>query len=45
VRKQVANRERLSTKKDKIYVLKDEELKVEIIQLYYDILVAEHEGR
>jgi len=41
----VANRERLSTKKDKIYVLKDEELKVEIIQLYYDILVAEHEGR
>jgi len=45
VRKQVANRERLSTKKDKIYMLKDEELKVEIIQLYYDILVAEHEGR
>jgi len=45
VRKQVANKERLSTKKDKIYVLKDEELKVEIIQLYYDILVAEHEGR
>ena len=41
----MANRERLSTKKDKIYVLKDEELKVEIIQLYYDILVAKHEGR
>ena len=41
----MANRERLSTKKDKIYVLKDEELKVEIIQLYYDILVSEHEGR
>jgi len=26
-------------------MLKDEKLRVEIIQLYYDILVAEHEGR
>ena len=32
-------------KEEKIYIPKDEELKVEIIWLYYDILAAEHEGR
>ena len=35
----------LILKKEKIYMLKDEKLRVEIIQLYYDILVAKHEGR
>ena len=32
-------------KEGKIYVPKDKELRVEIIQLYYDILIAEHGGR
>jgi len=31
--------------KEKVYVPKDEKLRVEIIQLYYDVLVAGHEGR
>jgi len=32
----------LVLKKGKLYVLKDEELRAEIIQLYHDILVVEH---
>jgi len=28
-----------------VYVLKDEELRVEIIQLHHDILVAGHKGK
>jgi len=35
----------LVLKEKKIYISKDEELRVEIIQLYYDILVARHKGR
>jgi len=35
----------LILKEGKVYVLKDEELRVEIIQLYHDILVVEHGGR
>jgi len=31
-------------KEGKIYVPKDEELRVEIIQLHHDTLVAEYEG-
>ena len=31
--------------KKKVYVLKDKKLRVEIIQLHYDVLVAEHERR
>jgi len=32
-------------KKEKVYMPKDEELRVEIIQLYHDMLVAGHRGR
>jgi len=32
-------------KEEKVYILKDEKLRIEIIQLYYDISVAEHDGR
>ena len=32
-------------KEGKIYVPKEEELRVEIIQLYHDVLVVEHRGR
>jgi len=35
----------LVLKERKIYVLKDKELRVEIIQLYHNILVVGHEGR
>jgi len=35
----------LVLKKEKVYILKDEKLRVEIIQLYYDVLVGEYEGR
>ena len=37
--------EDLVLKKEKIYVPKNEELRVEVIQLHHDILVAGHEGR
>ena len=37
--------ENLMLKEEKVYVLKDEELRVEIIQLYHDILAVRHEGR
>jgi len=32
-------------KERKIYILKDEELRVEIIQLHHDTLVAGHGGK
>ena len=32
-------------KKRKVYVLKNEELRVEVIRLYHDTLVAEHGRR
>ena len=32
-------------KERKVYVLKDKELRAKIIWLYYDVLVAGHEGR
>ena len=31
-------------KEGKIYVLKDEELRAEVIQLHHDVLAAGHEG-
>jgi len=37
--------EHLVLKERKVYVLKDEELRVEIIQLHHDIPVAEHGGK
>ena len=38
-------KEKLVLKEEKIYIPKDEKLRVEIIQLYYDILAAEYEER
>ena len=35
----------LVLKKGKVYVLKDEELRVEIIWLHYNVLVAKHGGK
>ena len=35
----------LVLKKEKVYILKDKELRVEIIQLHYDILVAGHKEK
>ena len=35
----------LVLKKRKVYMPKDEELRVEIIQLYHDVLVVEYRGR
>jgi len=35
----------LVLKKEKVYVLKDKELRVEIIWLYHNISAAEHENR
>jgi len=35
----------LVLKKEKVYVPKDEKLRVEIIQLYHKVLVVEHEER
>jgi len=32
-------------KERKVYILRNKELRVKIIQLYYDILVAEHGGK
>ena len=37
--------ENLVLKERKVYMPKDEELRVEIIQLYYDVPVAEHGRR
>ena len=35
----------LVLKEEKVYVLKDEELRVEIIRLHHDVLAAGHGGR
>jgi len=35
----------LVLKKGKVYVLKDEELRTEIIQLYHDVPMAGHGGK
>ena len=35
----------LMLKEGKMYVLKDEELRIEIIWLYHNVLVAEHGGK
>ena len=35
-------KEKLVLKEEKIYIPKDKELRVEIIQLHYNVLVAEH---
>ena len=35
----------LVLKKEKIYVLKDKKLRLEVIQLYYNILVTGYRGR
>ena len=37
--------EDLVLKEGKMYIPKDKVLRVEIIQLYYDILVAGHKGK
>ena len=37
--------EDLVLKEKKVYILKDEELRTKVIRLYYDVPVAEHEGR
>ena len=37
--------EELVLKEKKIYILKDEELRLEVIQLHYNILVARYRGR
>jgi len=41
----MADRKRFSIKGEKVYVLKDEKLRVEIIQLYHDVLVVGHRER
>ena len=38
-------KEDLILKEGKVYILKDEALRVEIIQLYHNVLVAEHGGK
>jgi len=35
----------LVLKEEKVYISKDKNLKVEIIWLHHDVLVAEHEGK
>ena len=37
--------EKLVLKKEKIYVPKDEKLRIQIIQLHHDVLIAGHRGR
>jgi len=37
--------EKLVLKEGKVYVLKDEELRTEIIQLHYDVPMAGHGGK
>jgi len=37
--------ERLVLKEEKVYVPKNKKLRVEIIQLHHDTLIAEHEGQ
>ena len=43
--REVADRGDLVLKEGKVYIPKNEALKVEIIQLYHDALVVEHEGK
>ncbi len=38
-------KEDLVLKKGKVYMLKDEVLRVEIIQLHHDVLVVDHKGK
>ena len=37
--------EDLVIKKRKVYILKNKELRVKIIQLHYNVLIAGHKGR
>ena len=37
--------ERLVLKEGRVYILKDEELRVEIIQLHHNTPIAEYEGQ
>ena len=37
--------EELVLKEGKVYVPKNEELRMEVVQLHYDILVTDHGGR
>ena len=41
----MADRERVGVEEKKVYILKNEELRVKIIWLYYNVLVARHGGR
>ncbi len=43
--REVADRGDLVLKEGKVYIPKNEALKVEIIQLHHDALVVEHEGK
>ena len=43
-RRQIANRRRDSIE-EKVYISKNGELRVEIIQLHHDILVVKYEGK
>jgi len=38
----MADRERLGVEEEKIYIPKNKALRIEIIQLYYNVLVAEY---
>ena len=39
------NKRRFGIKKEKVYMLKDKELRVEIIQLHHNVLVIGHRDR
>ena len=39
----MTNGERIGIEERKVYILNDKELRVEIIQLYHNVLAAEHE--
>ena len=39
------NKRRFGIKKEKVYILKDKELRVEIIQLHHNVLVIGHRDR
>ena len=41
----MGSRQGVGSQRRKIYILKDEELRIEIIWLYHDILVARYRGR
>jgi len=38
-------KEDLVLKEGKVYISKDEKLRLEVIQLYYDVLVARYRGK